>query len=164
MLRIVCIILLTWICAMLLLSLGGCEVLKGKREVRTDSTSVKKVDTATVKVNTSTSKDSSTWWKETIEFLLNKPNGDTMIVNNYPVRIIREGGTRVQEQEKTDYTSEVGSRLGIVAVSHSEETKTKETKPPMWLNVLMIAGGIILLCVFLVVIAVAYSKIKNVIK
>jgi hypothetical protein len=112
---------------MLLLSLGGCEVLKGKREVRTDSTSVVKKDSGSVSIKTTNIMDSLAWWREQWNF-----DRDTTILspttNVYPTSYIREGGVRTVEVQTINYDSIYKSIADSTRLLKEQIEKSKVTK------------------------------------
>jgi len=95
--KLIAIVFLTTILVMFLASLGGCEVLKGKRSSKVDSVYVSRTDTIhLVKTETSNKSDSS-WWREVISFM--PKGGDTTLIrttvpvnNYYPTQIFLMGG------------------------------------------------------------------------
>lgn len=128
--KIAYLTLIGFLLLMLVLSFCSCEVLKTKQSKSVDSTVVSKVDSGSLKTVKTDTKDSSNWWRETVEFLLNKPSGDTTIVHNVttPVRIIREGGNQVST-DKTE-TNELAWRNSLDSLNNriTELSKAKETK------------------------------------
>jgi hypothetical protein len=106
--------------------LSGCEVLKGKREVRTDSTSVVKKDSGSVSVKTTNIMDSLAWWREQWNF-----DRDTTIVtgvtNVYPTSYIREGGVRTVEVQQVNYDSIYKSIADSTRLLKEEIEKSKQT-------------------------------------
>lgn len=120
-------------CILIFFVLTGCEILKGKRRVSTDSIAVKKVDsTVTHKFEISDKRD-STWWREVINFL---PKGHDTTINNttvpvnnyYPAQIIREGGSFSREDMMRILDSANKNKVDTTSLIKSEETKSKETK------------------------------------
>jgi hypothetical protein len=141
MLRLVLFILLTVICSMLLLSLGGCEVLKGKREVRTDSTVVSKKDSGSVSINSNNKSDSSAYWRE-IWTLARDTN---VTVNNiYPTSYTKEYGVREIKETEVLYDSSWKQAYDSLNKKVDSFEKTKETKvlTQWWIWVI---GGIVVL-------------------
>jgi hypothetical protein len=121
---------------MLLLSLGGCEVLKGKREVRTDSTSVVKKDSGSVSVKTTNIMDSLAWWREQWNFDRDTTILTPGVTNVYPTSYIREGGVRTVEVQTINYDSIYKSIADSTRLLKEEIEKSKQTKvatnPLLW--------------------------------
>jgi hypothetical protein len=113
---------------MLLLSLGGCEVLKGKREVRTDSTVVSKKDSGSVSVKTTNIMDSLAWWREQWNFDKDTTILTPGVTNVYPTSYIREGGVRTVEVQTINYDSIYKSIADSTRLLKEEIEKSKHTK------------------------------------
>jgi hypothetical protein len=141
MLKVFCFVILTVICFWLLASIVGCEVLKGKREVRTDSTSVVKKDSGSLFVNSSNRSDSSAYWRE-IWTLARDTN---VTVNNiYPTSYTKEYGVREIKETELVYDSSWKQAYDSLNKKVDSFEKTKETKvlTQWWIWVI---GGIVVL-------------------
>lgn len=114
----------------LIICLSGCEVLKTKQYRAIDSTAVHKVDSGRISTVKTDTKDSLNWWRETVEFLLNKPDTTIIMSPNIttPVRIIREGGNQVITDKSESNELAWRSSLDSVNYRIAELSKTKETK------------------------------------
>ncbi len=143
----------------------SCEVLKTKRRVATDSTSVKTIDTTHKATVDAGRKGDSTWWKETI-YLSHDTNiyhnTTTVPVNNYyPTQIVREGGTVSKEEWLRMLDSVNAVKKDTVSVQKVEETKDKKSGvSPMLL--FFVGMGFLLLCA--VVGFILIFRLTNVIK
>lgn len=132
LLRIVIVIVVAFFAILLLMSIQSCEVLKGKQSASLDSTRVSRVDSGRVTTVKTDTKDSLNWWRETIEVLLNRPNGDTTIIMQpnitTPIRYIREGGNQVITQKEE--SNELVWRNAVDSLNKRLDTfsKSKETK------------------------------------
>lgn len=131
--------LLLLLCAMLIL-MSSCEVLKRKSEVRTDSTKVNKVDSGSVKKNEVTTKTDSEWWREIVNFRDTIINNTTTPVYNYPVQIIREGGSAQIVSKSINYDSLWNNKMDSLVLKLSKSDKSKEVKTPgAWVIYLALA-------------------------
>lgn len=151
MLNILAFIISTLIAAMILafiFTLGGCEILKSKRDVRTDSERVTRVDSGAIRTVSTDRNDSSTWFREIIEFLANKPSGDTTIVLQpnvtTPIRIIREGGTQVVSEKKEETESVWRNKYDSLMYHQTIEEKGKETRVATQWHIWLILGAVAL--------------------
>lgn len=131
----------TWLILLLLLLapmvfvFTSCEVLKTKRNLKTDSLAVSRVDSTRVTKSDAGTRNDSTWWREVINLFPRTQSGDTVINNTtvpvynyYPAQIIREGGSISKEDwlRMTDSVNKV--KADSTRVNKVEETKSKETK------------------------------------
>ena len=118
---------------------SGCQVLKKKASVKSDSTVVVKSDTGTVTVNTTNIKDSLAWWREVVNF-----GRDTNVtVNNiYPTSYIREGGVRTVETKEINYDSLWSNKIDSLVVKLSRTDKSKETKVLGFWQIIGLAAGV----------------------
>lgn len=116
----------------LIICLSGCEVLKTKQSKAVDSTAVHRIDSGSLRIESNQHKDSNNWYREIIEFIANKPSGDTTIIMSpnitTPVRIIREGGNQVITDKSESNDMAWRSSLDSVNYRIAELSKTKETK------------------------------------
>ena len=136
--------LLLWL---ILFSIAGCEVLKGKKSINTDSLAVKRVDTIYVAKKDSGSKTEGTWFRE----IINYPGRDTVInnttvpVNNYyPTQVIREGGTFSHEDYLRLVDSMSRTNKDSTSLKQTVETKSKETKVLGFWQIIGLSAGVCL--------------------
>ena len=147
--------LILWL---VLFGVAGCEILKSKRSVNTDSLSVKRTDTIYVTKKDSGSKTDITWFREVLNYL---PNGTDTVINNttvpvnnyYPTQVIREGGTFSREDYLRLVDSMSRSKTDSTSLKQNIETKSKETKVLSFWQIIGLSAGVCL--VFLVI-----SKLK----
>jgi len=143
---------------------SSCKILKTRQEAIKDSTAVAKIDSGAVRVNTTTKTDSLAWWREIINF-----GRDTTIVvtptnNIYPTSYIREGGTQKTETKVINYDSLWNNKIDSLVYKLSLVNKSKETTTPLWMNVLMIFGGLLGFMILILFGVIIYKKLKPVIK
>ena len=124
--------------------LPGCEVLKGKRSVNTDSLVVKRTDTLYLTKKDSGSKTDMTWFREITDFGRDTViNNTTVPVNNYyPTRIIREGGSFTKEDYLRLVDSMSRSSKDSTLLKQNVETKSKETKVLSFWQIVGICAGV----------------------
>lgn len=129
---------------------SGCQVLKKKASVKSDSTVVAKTDSGRVTVNQNNTKDSLAWWREIVNF---NRDTNTTINNIYPTSYIREGGVRTIETKEINYDSLWANKIDSLVVKLSRTDKSKETKVLGFWQIIGLAAGVSL--VFLLI-----SKLK----
>jgi hypothetical protein len=108
---------------------SSCEVLKTKRRVTTDSTSVSKLDSTILKKLEALNRKDCTYYKETILFGRDTTinNITTPIHNYYPTQVIREGGTFSREDYLKLTDSMSRQKADSTTVDKVEETKDKKS-------------------------------------
>lgn len=139
--------LLLWL---FLFGITGCEILKSKRSINTDSLAVKRVDTVYVTKKDSGSKTDITWFREVLNYL---PNGTDTVINNttvpvnnyYPTQVIRERGTFSHEDYLRLVDSMSRSSRDSTQLKQTTETKSKETKVLSFWQIIAISAGVCLL-------------------
>jgi hypothetical protein len=109
--------------------LTGCEVMKGKKSIQSDSTVVAKIDSGSVVKAESESKTDWEWFRQTLQF---PRDTNVTITNNYPARpevVIIEGGkgSNLTTIIQTDSTWKQAFDSLSAKVNTTE--KVKEVKP-----------------------------------
>lgn len=167
-----CVIgVIIFLIAVVVFGLYGCEVLKKKETVKSDSTSVKKE--LAVKVDSThsgsvTKTDISEMyekWKETIVLPKSEPN----VTNLHPVQIIREYEKGEKQETKTDssfyHNFQSMMFLAIDSLNRKidqfSKDKHSETKGLGLLTVILIALGVVVAFKGLGFITSKYSIIKK---
>ena len=139
--------LILWL---VLFGVAGCEILKSKRSVNTDSVAVRLTDTVYVTKKDSGSKTDITWFREVLNYL---PNGTDTVINNttvpvnnyYPTQVIREGGTFSREDYLRLIDSMGRTNKDSTSLKQTIETKSKETKVLSFWQIIAISAGVCLL-------------------
>jgi len=153
-------------------ALSGCEVIKGKRSISSDSTAVKKeilqiTDTSKGgSVKTNTTKEEFDWYKMTQLFDQKKQTpGDTKV---YPTTVIYEGGKGTKESSTVD-SSWFLNALNLMQANldstnkklqESEKNKKSETKGVGLIFIILICVG----CIVLYAILSGYLKRFKIVK
>jgi hypothetical protein len=145
--------------------IGGCEVLKHKRTISSDSTHVTKTVSAVVDtaggghLSKNESNSKSQYEKTTFLYPVNK---DTNVFNFYnsfpqpagqPYAVIHETGTNEQSNKSFDsgwYTrmeSRFAATLDSVNRRFNETSKEKETRGPLfsWFGIIVLIIGLLVL-------------------
>lgn len=131
----------------------SCEVIKGKKTIASDSTTVKKETVAVVdtskggSVKTNTTKEAFDWYKMTQLFDQNKqPAGDTKV---YPSTVIYEGGKGTKESTTIDSTwfknalSLLQAKIDSANAKYESSEKNKQVESKglgVWLLVICFAA------------------------
>lgn len=134
------LILLAFIFCLLLES---CEVIKGKKTAKTDSTSVSKTDQGAIKTSFDSSTKENQWTKET--FVFPPALRDCTVNNNYfpqPTVYIRESGSSKEQNNIVVVDSTWQKRYDSLQYVQSISEKTKETKVLSMWQIIGLAVGV----------------------
>jgi hypothetical protein len=158
----------------------GCEVLKGKKSMKADSTNVKKsvvkdsntTNAGSVSKNETNSKEQNEWWRQTYVYPQSK---DSIITNNYfttpPATIIYEGGRGTKEESSKSSDSSFYHQFQLMLTEQMDSTrsmiaaqvksKESETKGVGLITMILLLVGAVLLFKALGLIGSKYTIVKK---
>jgi hypothetical protein len=145
-------------CLAIVQSFTGCTSSKFLETKSKDSVVVAVKDSGAIKTNTSTSRNNDEWWREILEYSLNKKDTNVVNVFNPPievgqpiVRIIREGGRNDNESKTIFYDSSWKNSLDSLRQQVTEKKLEKETEVFGVKYALVIAAAVVLILILLMV-------------
>jgi hypothetical protein len=128
----------------------GCEVLKTKRRVTTDTVYVSKIDSGYLNKTNTVKTDSFQWWRMIMDY---RDKGDTNITNVYnntypqPKVVVVEGGTGSSQTIIQQVDSGWKQRYDSLSTHRTTEDKSKETKvlTQWWIWAIMAGMGLLVI-------------------